>query len=132
MIDSYVARNHSSSGGLRCAVTTNRYVVGNLARMPPRKPNWNRTPEQRRRTFIAEWREFRGLTQEGLADLLDTTKATISRIEGRKIGYSQDFLEACADALGTHVASLLSRAPTDADRIVVMPPEQGRRAPRSR
>ncbi len=117
MFDSYVVRNRSSSGSLRCAVTTGDYVVGNLNGMPPRKTNWNRTPEQRRRTFIAEWREFRGLTQEGLADMLDTTKATISRIEGRKIGYSQDFLEACADALGTHVATLLSRAPDEAERI---------------
>lgn len=120
MLDSYVDRNRVSIAKLRCAVTTHGCVVGNLAGMPPRRTNWNRTPEQRRHTFIQEWREFRGLTQEALAEILDTTKATISRIESRKIGYSQDFLEACADALGTHVASLLSRAPTDADRIVVM------------
>ncbi len=118
MFDSYVDRNRVSIAKFRCAVTTDRCVVGNLAGMPPRRTNWNRTPEQRRRTFIAEWRQFRGLTQEALAEMLDTTKATISRIEGRKIGYSQDFLEACADALGTHVATLLSRAPDETDRSV--------------
>lgn len=120
MMDSYVDRNRVSIAKLRCPVTTHGCVVGNLVRMPPRRTNWNRTPEQRRRTFIQDWREFRGLTQEALAEMLDTTKATISRIEGRKIGYSQDFLEACADALGTHVATLLSRAPGEADRIVAM------------
>lgn len=132
MSDSYVDRNRVSIAELRCAVTTSGCVVGNLAYMPPRRTNWNRTPEQRRRTFIQDWREFRGLTQEALAELLDTTKATISRIEGRKIGYSQDFLEACADALGTHVATLLSRAPNDSDRIVAMVPPPGRRTTRTR
>lgn len=103
-------------------VTTAGYVVGNLAAMPPRRTNWNRTPAQRRRTFIAEWREFRKLSQERLAELLDTTKATISRIENRKIGYSQDFLEACADMLGTHPAILLSRPPREDDDL---PPGRG-------
>lgn len=104
------------------------YVVGNLAVMPPRKLNWNRSPAQRRRTFIAEWREFRGLTQEQLAERLDTTKATISRIENRVIGYSQDFLEACADALGTHPANLLSRPPRKDDSVApdLTPPRPGR------
>lgn len=72
------------------------------------------------------------MTQEQLADRLDTTKATISRIENRKIGYSQDFLESCADVLGTHVAMLLSRAPDDGDRIVAAKGEASRLAPRRR
>lgn len=108
-------------------LTTAGYVVGNLGAMPPRRTNWNRTPAQRRRTFIAEWREFRGLSQDDLAGLLDTTKATISRIENMKIGYSQDFLEACADALGTHPAVLLSRPPRDDDNI---PPAAAQARPR--
>lgn len=107
-------------------VTTGGYAVGNLYGMPARSTNWNRTPAQRRRTFIAEWREFRGLSQERLADLLDTTKATISRIENMKIGYSQDFLEACADALGTHPAVLLSRPPREDDNL---PPAAGTKRP---
>lgn len=48
--------------------------------------------------------------------MLGTTKASISRIETGKQSYTQDFLEACADALGTHPGALLSRAPNDADR----------------
>ena len=72
-------------------------------------------PTRRRRHFIKEWREFRGLTQQQLADKIGTTKTSISRIEDLTTGYTQDFLEACADALGTHPAKLLSRAPTDAD-----------------
>jgi transcriptional regulator with XRE-family HTH domain len=73
-------------------------------------------PARRRRHFIREWREFRGLTQEQLADAIDATKASISRIEAMKQGYTQDNLEAMADALGTHPGALLSRKPTEADR----------------
>lgn len=74
-------------------------------------------PRRRRRHYIREWREFRGMTQERLADLLGTTKTSISRIEDLKQGYTQDFLEACADALGTHPGTLLTRMPGDADCV---------------
>jgi transcriptional regulator with XRE-family HTH domain len=86
-------------------------MPGKLPRMPRRIGN----PARRRRHFIKEWREFRGLSQEQLAFALDTTTASISRIEALKTGYTQDFLEACADALGTHPAMLLTRAPNDSD-----------------
>jgi transcriptional regulator with XRE-family HTH domain len=75
--------------------------------MPARIGN----PARRRRHFIKAWREYRGLTQQELADRLDTTKTSISRIEDLKQGYTQDFLEVCADALGVHVGDLLTRAP---------------------
>jgi transcriptional regulator with XRE-family HTH domain len=74
-------------------------------------------PKHRRRHFIREWRQHRGLTQEQLADRLDTTKANISRVENLKQGYTQDFLEACATALATDVASLLMRNPTDPEGL---------------
>lgn len=64
-------------------------------------------------TKIKQWREYRGLTQETLADRLETSKASISRIEAGEQAYTQDFLEACAEALRTDPASLLMRDPTD-------------------
>lgn len=51
------------------------------------------------------------MTQEQLAAAVGTTKATISRLESGDIAYTQDSLEALADALGTHAAVLLTRAP---------------------
>lgn len=74
-------------------------------------------PRQRRRTFFKEWRDHRGLSQEALADRLETSVASISRIEGGKQPYTQDFLEALADALNTDPASLLMRNPLDAEAI---------------
>jgi transcriptional regulator with XRE-family HTH domain len=74
-------------------------------------------PKNRQRHFIREWRIYRNLTQERLADRLNTTKANISRIENRRQGYTQDFLEACAYALRTDPASLIMRDPLDKDSI---------------
>lgn len=80
--------------------------------MPPRKAHIpKRDPSLRRPHFVAEWREFRGLTGQDLADKLGTTKASISRIENLRTAYNQDTLEPIADALGVHVSTLLSRAP---------------------
>lgn len=66
-----------------------------------------------RRTFIRQWRENRGLTLEQLAERLETTHATLSRIERGLQPYSQALLEAISEALQTDVASLLMRDPTD-------------------
>jgi transcriptional regulator with XRE-family HTH domain len=71
----------------------------------------------RRRTYIKAWREYRGLTQDQLADLLETSTASVSRIESGQQAYTQDFLEACADALSADPASLLTRAPTDDEAV---------------
>lgn len=68
-------------------------------------------------TKIKQWREYRGLTQDALAERLETSKASISRIESGDQAYTQDFLEACADALMTDPASLLMRDPTDEEAV---------------
>lgn len=74
-------------------------------------------PRQRRRTFIKEWREYRGLSQEALGERLDTSGASISRIENGTQPYTQDTLEALAEALMTDPPSLLMRNPLDDDAI---------------
>lgn len=72
---------------------------------------------QYRPTFIRQWREFRGLTLEQLADRVGTTHATLSRIERGKSPYSQPLLESLASALATDVASLIIRNPQDPEGI---------------
>ena len=71
----------------------------------------------RRRTYIREWRQHRGFSQEQLASRLDTSVASISRIESGQQPYTQDTLEALAEALQTDVASLLMRNPKDEEAI---------------
>ena len=68
-------------------------------------------PRARRRTYIKEWREYRQLSQEALGERLDTSGSMISRIENNETPYTQDTLEAIAEALMTDPASLLMRLP---------------------
>lgn len=69
--------------------------------------------DRRRRTFIREWRKFRGLTLEQMAARLDMTPSHLSMLERGQRSYTQETLEALADALNTDVASLLMRDPSD-------------------
>lgn len=70
-----------------------------------------------RPTFIREWRRYRNLTLERLADRLEVTPGNLSQLERGLIGYSQPLLEALANALGCSVADLLIRDPTDPEGI---------------
>jgi transcriptional regulator with XRE-family HTH domain len=70
-----------------------------------------------RPTFIKHWREYRSLNQEQLAERLDMTQSHLSMLENGKRGYTQETLEAIADALQTDTASLLMRNPQDGDAI---------------
>ncbi len=71
----------------------------------------------RRRTFFKEWRIHRGLSQEQLADRLVTSVASISRIENGTQPYTQDVLEALAEALMTDPASLIMRNPAEPEAM---------------
>lgn len=81
-----------------------------MARAQSRKP-------QRRRTFIAAWRKYRNLTQEQLAERVGMSVSNISQLEQGRQGYSQEGLEAIADALNCEPGQLLNVDPTKADAI---------------
>ena len=70
-----------------------------------------------RRTFIREWRKYRELTLERLAERVSMTPSALSMLERGQRGYSQDSLEAIAEALMTDPASLLMRNPDDDEAI---------------
>lgn len=75
--------------------------------MPPvKKPS-----RQRRRHFIKEWRLFRNLTQEQVADRIGIASTTYGRIENNQVPYNQDFLEMAADAMRCQPWDLLNRDP---------------------
>ena len=65
----------------------------------------------RRPTFIKEWRVFRNLTQDRVAERIGVSRENYGRIESGKVPYNQDFLEICADALACTSGDLLSRNP---------------------
>lgn len=77
-------------------------------------------PQQKRqfrKTYIRQWREFRNLTQEQLADRLEMTSSFLSMLERGQRGYTQETMEAIAYALQTDVASLLMRDPSDENAV---------------
>lgn len=71
----------------------------------------------RQRHFIKQWRKHRGYTQGKLAEMVGTSTGNISRVETFQQPYTQDLLEAVADALMTDAASLIMRDPTAPDAI---------------
>jgi transcriptional regulator with XRE-family HTH domain len=82
--------------------------------MPPVK----KPPRQRRRHFIREWRETRGLTQEQVADRIGISATNLGRIENGKVPYNQDFLEEAAVALSCEPWDLLNRDPSKQGDVV--------------
>lgn len=74
-------------------------------------------PNRFRKTYIRQWRQHRGLTLEQLAERLGMTPSHLSMLERGQRGYTQETLEAVAEALQTDVASILMRDPSDPDAI---------------
>jgi len=56
--------------------------------------------------YLREWREYRHLTQDHLAERMEMSKSQISRVENIRREYTQRFLEAAAYALDCDVPDL--------------------------
>ncbi len=56
-------------------------------------------PRRPRRTYLAEWRENRGLTQQTLGDRLGVSDVTVSRWETGRALLNTNVLAAIAEAL---------------------------------
>lgn len=52
------------------------------------------------KSYFAEWRRWKGWTQQELADRLETTVATVSRIENGERDWGKGYLEAFAFVVG--------------------------------
>lgn len=74
-----------------------------------------RTEERHVLHFLKEWREFRRLTQEQLAELADTDKSVISLLESGSRGLSDKWARRLAPHLGTTPGFLLDHDPNDLD-----------------
>lgn len=52
------------------------------------------------RTYFKEWREWKGWTQQDLADRMETTKQTVSRVENGERDWGKGYLEAFSHVIG--------------------------------
>lgn len=68
--------------------------------------------------YVKEWRKFRGLTQERLAERTPFTPGAISQLETGRTRYTQEMLEALAEALNCSPGDLLSVNPTKEGEVV--------------
>lgn len=68
--------------------------------------------KSRVRHFIRQWREYRGLTQEQLAERVDMSVSNISQLERGLQGFSDEGLGLIAHALNTEPGYLLTVDPT--------------------
>lgn len=71
----------------------------------------------RRRIFLKQWREYRGLTQEQLADRVGWSVGNVSQLERGLQGYSDEGLALLADALQCTPGQILDVDPTDDSAI---------------
>lgn len=67
---------------------------------------------ERRRHFVKQWRKFKGLTQEQLAERIGVTPGAISQLEVGRTSYTQQMLEAMAEEFGIKPGDLLNVDPT--------------------
>jgi transcriptional regulator with XRE-family HTH domain len=82
--------------------------------MPPvAKPR-----RQLRAHFFKEWRKHRGLTQERAAERLNVDRTTLGRVENRVIPYSQELLEAAAEAYQCEPWDILNVNPLKEGEVV--------------
>jgi transcriptional regulator with XRE-family HTH domain len=77
-----------------------------------------RQADHRQRHFVREWRKFRGLTQERLAERTPFTTGAISQLETGRTKYTQDMIEALAVALDCSPGDLLSKDPLKEGEII--------------
>lgn len=78
-------------------------------------------PRPWRKTFLREWREFRGRSLESVAAQMGITHGQLSKIERGIHPYSQHVLETAALEYGCTVSDLLSRAPNPGDKAKLPP-----------
>lgn len=90
-----------------------------IARIGPKSP---------RRHYLTQWREHRGLTQQQLADRVETGKDQISRWESGKRGMSAGVIEALEEALQLNPGDIFRdpAQPSADDLLKRATPEQRR------
>lgn len=67
---------------------------------------------------LQEWRTYRGMSQEQLADAIGTSKGQISKLENGRLGIDVSWLQKFALALKCEPRDLLSPPPPGGDGII--------------
>jgi transcriptional regulator with XRE-family HTH domain len=87
-----------------------------MARRPPPQQVQTRF-KQRRRIFLRQWRKYRGLTQEQVAEYMGWSVSNVSQLERGEQGYSDEGLAKLAELLRCTPGQILEVDPTDDNAI---------------
>jgi transcriptional regulator with XRE-family HTH domain len=71
------------------------------------------------KNHLRAWREFREMSQEELADRLDTAKGVISLLENGKRPLSDKWLRRLAEVLETNPGHILDVDPNELDNDII-------------
>lgn len=88
---------------------------GPYVRSKPKTP-----PPRWRKTFLAQWRMARGMTQEDLSEQSGVSVGNISAMEAGNSGYSAESLHKLAEALGIEPGMILSVNPEGQEPLWAM------------
>lgn len=80
-------------------------------------PSIKKPARQRQKTYFAEWRKFRGYSQEKVAEMMGMSRENYNKLENGKISYTQDSIELAAEAFNCEVGELLMRDPTNSQAM---------------
>lgn len=69
--------------------------------------------------FLREWRKFRGLTQQSLADAVGTSKTVVSEMERGNLQLSPKWLRKFAPILETQPGHILDHDPNELDSDII-------------
>lgn len=72
----------------------------------------------RTKHYFAEWREYRGITQEQAIERLGWSQSKLSRIENGRTPYNQDDLYAAAEAYNTTPTALIEVNPLKEGEVI--------------
>lgn len=88
-------------------------TISDMPKRGPHKPKGTKPTPEYRRHFIKEWRLFRDMTVDELAEAAGMSNGNLSALENRKQGHSDAGLANLARALGTTAGALLNVNPLD-------------------
>lgn len=69
--------------------------------------------------FLREWRQFRHMTQQELAEAIGTSKTVISEMERGNLQLSPKWLRKMAPVLETQAGYILDHDPADLDNDII-------------
>jgi transcriptional regulator with XRE-family HTH domain len=98
----------NSSGKVRLSANALRNELSYIPDVTERPPH-----------YLREWRKFRGMTQQELADALDTSKSVISDMERGELQLSPKWLRRIAPILKTQPGHILDYDPAQVDTDII-------------